>query len=573
MKLQFKKVMTAAAIFIAAAFTSSAQNPLLIPPALTGTSYNLNVQMGSVQFLSGAATPTYGVNGNILAPTLIVNKGDVVTMNVTNNINSTTTMHWHGLHVPAMDDGGPHQIIQIGNTWSPQFEIMNDAGTYWYHPHGENKTDLQVSKGIAGMIIVKDSLENTLTLPRTYGVDDFPLIVQTKAFDVLNQIAIATELDTFLVVNATHDAYLDAPAQVVRFRILNGSSERSYNFGFSNNMNFYVIGSADGLLDSTVMLNRLRVANGERYEILVTLDTLQGQSIQLMNYGSELINGIVGAAQVGNGAMQIPDYNLNPLNGADFSVLQINVVAPTANPVTTIPTALVSHNPWQLSQATVNRNLLFAPAQAGPPYMVTGPFLINGDAFSMDTINIVTYLNTIEAWTIQNGTMIAHPFHIHDCHFYILDINGVAPPLEQKGKKDVVLIPPQQSATIIMKFEDFVDDSMPYMYHCHLLHHEDDGMMGSFVVIDSITGVSEINFSDLKIFPNPTSGQLSISDLQSLGTSISIVDLTGREMKNIFSENNSVNIDVSDLADGIYFLKLTGRNHELEITKFIVQKN
>ncbi|MBK9413697.1 MAG: multicopper oxidase domain-containing protein [Bacteroidetes bacterium] len=107
---------------------------------------------------AGHQTPTYGVNGNILGPTLILNKGDNVTLNVTNNIPPATTMHWHGLHVPAHADGGPHQMIMPGATWSPSFTVMNDAATYWYHPHGQNRTDIQVSKGLAGLIIVKTVL-------------------------------------------------------------------------------------------------------------------------------------------------------------------------------------------------------------------------------------------------------------------------------------------------------------------------------------------------------------------------------------------------------------------------------
>ena len=167
----------------------SGQNPLFIPPTISGTDFQLNVQPGTVSFWNGINTPSYGVNGNFLAPTLIFNKGDVVTLHVTNNLtNTATTMHWHGLHVPAKYDGGPHQVINSGTTWDATYEVKNDAGTFWYHPHDAGKTDLQVSKGLAGLIIVKDNTEASLSLPRTYGEDDFPLIVQSKAFDVLTSL-------------------------------------------------------------------------------------------------------------------------------------------------------------------------------------------------------------------------------------------------------------------------------------------------------------------------------------------------------------------------------------------------
>ena len=326
------------------------QNPLLIPPVLSGTNFDLSVQNGMTQFFPGINTPTYGINGNILGPTLIVNKWDSITINVTNNLTGTgnsTTMHWHGLHVPAHADGGPHQIIEQGTTWSPQFQILNNASTFWYHPHGEGKTDLQVSRGLAGFIIVKDSAEAELGLPRTYGVDDFPLVVQSKAFDVLNQIAISTEEDTLICVNGTVDPYLDAPAQIIRLRLLNGSSMRVYNFGLSNDQEFVLIGTDGGLLNDPIPLSRILLGPGERAEILVDLQTLAGQTIYLKSFSSEIENGIYGAATV-TGMMggEIPNYDLNPLNGADFDILQINVVEQNADPISTIPSILIVNTPY-----------------------------------------------------------------------------------------------------------------------------------------------------------------------------------------------------------------------------------
>ncbi|MFN8324126.1 MAG: multicopper oxidase domain-containing protein [Chitinophagales bacterium] len=552
----------------------SAQNQLNIPPTLTGTTFNLNIQEGTTQFWNGINTPTYGINGVFLAPTLIVNKGDWVTMNVTNNLTgngNSTTIHWHGLHVPAMADGGPHQIILQNTTWSPHFQILNDAGTFWYHPHGDNKTDRHVSKGIAGMIIVKDSAEAALTLPRTYGVDDIPVIVQTKAFDVLHQIAIATFLDTLPMVNGTVNPYLNAPAQVVRLRLLNGASDRSFMFGFSNNMNFHLIATDAGLIDSSVTLNRIRLSNGERAEILVDLSALQNDSVYLMNYGSQLATGIIGAAQVGNGMAQLPDYNLNPLNGADFNLLKIKVVAPTANPVTTIPTALIQQTPWQQAQADATRNFLLSPETMGMQSMVEGPFTINGSKFSMDSINITTYLNNTEVWTLNNQTMIAHPFHIHDMHFYILNVNGGAVPNYERGKKDVVLVMPMQTVSFITKFEDFADATTPYMYHCHLLHHEDDGMMGSFVVIDSSAlGITHVSTSDnFSVYPNPTSNQLNIVSSDNQQYSVTVVNAIGEKIYSARAVNN-LSLSTDNWNIGLYFVQIHSQNNF--ITKKIIRQ-
>ena len=294
------KSFFAAIIFLAFAIKICfAQNALYLPPAITGTNFNLNVQKGTTILYGTTQTPTFGVNGVWMAPTIVVNKGDSVTLNVTNNLTVNTTMHWHGLHVAAYNDGGPHQIINPTATWNPSFKIRNNAATFWYHPHGANQTEQQVSKGIAGFFIVKDSAENTLTLPRTYGVDDIPLMVQTRAFDVLQQIAIADDMDTAIFVNGTLQPYFNAPAQVIRFRLLNASSLRTYNFGLSNAQTFYQIATDGGMKDTSLALTRLTLSPGERAEILINFSGMTGQTIYLKSFASELPTGIYGADTVG----------------------------------------------------------------------------------------------------------------------------------------------------------------------------------------------------------------------------------------------------------------------------------
>ncbi len=555
-----------AILIICASLNVSAQfiNPLFIAPTMTGDTFNLNIQNGTTQFYTGINTPTFGINGNILAPTLIVNKWEWVTMNVTNSLTgsgNSSTIHWHGLHVPAKYDGGPHQVIAQGTTWSPHFQILNTAGTFWYHPHGDNQTDRQVSKGIAGMIIVKDSVEAALTLPRNYGVDDFPIIVQSKAFDVLNQIAISTEEDTAVCVNATMHPYLNAPAQVIRLRFLNGSSMRTYNFGFTGNHPFKMIAGDGGLLDSAITLTRIMLSPGERAEILLDLQGEQGDTIFLNSFSSEMANGIYGASTVtGMMGATITDYNLNPLNGADFGILQLNVVAQTGGAITTLPTALTTNSP--LTSFSVSRNFTLAPVTMSPSTMLIGPFDINNASFDMNVINETVYLNAVEKWRVTNNTSIAHPFHIHDVEFYILNVNGGAVPNYEQGKKDVVFVMPQQYVEFVTKFEDFADDSIPYMYHCHLLHHEDDGMMGSFRVIDTTgTGIADISESSgIKIFPNPATNEFKIKSLKLKGGVLKIYNVLGEMVYELLISKEETTIDVSFLNEGIYFVQVKTGN-------------
>ena len=239
---------------------------LPIPPLNDGrvrdgvATFNLNVGLGAREFLPGLRTETLGYNRNYLGPTLVMKKGDQVAINVTNNIGVVTSTHWHGMHVPAVMDGGPHQRIEPGETWTASFEVLNRASTYWYHPHlhapaGQGVifeptgTGYQVYQGLAGMLIVEDTRSNRLALPRSYGSDDIPLILQDRRFheDGLllhfpDDFNAATDPalrkgDHFLV-NGVEAAVLDVGAQVIRLRLLNASNARIYDLGFNDNRTF-----------------------------------------------------------------------------------------------------------------------------------------------------------------------------------------------------------------------------------------------------------------------------------------------------------------------------------------------
>jgi bilirubin oxidase len=546
-----------------------AQNPLFIPDTLTGNTIQLNIQEGQQQFFSGTTTQTYGINGDFLAPTLILNKGQQVSMNVTNMLSDSTTIHWHGMHVAPENDGGPHTPILPNSNWNPQFEVMDWASTYWYHPHLHHKTNEHVQKGIAGMIIVRDAIEAAIVLPRTYGVDDIPVIIQSKGFDSNNQIIVETALDNTIMINGTINPVSSLPAQIVRLRLLNGSSERIYNIGLSNGADFTLIGTDGGLLEAAISLSRLKLAPGERAEILLNLGGLNGQTLFLKSFGSELPNGLYGAAQPGMGAGQtIPNYTLNLLNGNDFNLLQINVLATTANPVLTLPTNLVSHNPWLEQNADQTRTVTFSPANMGPT-AINGPFVFDMMPFDMMMINHIIQLNDIEVWTLQNNTPIAHPFHIHDVPFYILDINGIAPPPELAGRKDVVLVPGGMGTVrFISKFEDFSNEMVPYMYHCHMLTHEDGGMMGQFIVENPNSSIEDHIVEGFQMYPNPASDHLVIQANESIAT-IEITDHLGKTVASMAATKDG-RIPINNLNKGAYWVTVTFENQRRVIKNLIV---
>lgn len=544
-----------------------AQNELFIPETMSGNEFNLSLQNGTTQLFDGDATETMGANGGNLGPTLIFEQGEFVNINVTNNIGEETTIHWHGMHISPENDGGPHSVIMPGETWNPNFTVMDKACTMWYHPHLHEKTNEHVTKGITGFIIIRDDEEAALDLPRTYGVDDFPLNLQTKQFDASNQIVIGEHGDNVPMVNSTIDAFVEFPAQVVRLRVLNGSSMRVFNLGFSNNSTFYQIGSDGGLLSEPISMDRLLLAPAERAELLVDLSDMTGESIELKSYGSTLPQSAYGIAGLSTMQGVAPSgYNSNELNGNDFILLDINVGAQTDNPILTIPSLLVDVTPIDESEATLTRNL-----QITAPNMmqnsITGPFVFDGQSFDMNVINQTVQLGDTEIWEIFNMSMVAHPFHIHDVQFYILDRNGVIPPENERGRKDVVLVKNMETVRFIAKFEDHADDEVPYMYHCHMLQHEDEGLMGQFIVEGESVGIDNSitlpnDFVLFPAYPNPFNPTTTIRFklvTSQQNASLRIYDISGRLVETLLNEKliageHEIKWNGGNNPSGVYFI-------------------
>jgi bilirubin oxidase len=303
------------------------------------------------------------------------------------------------------------------------------------------------------------------------------------------------------------------------------------------------------------------MAPGERAEVLIDFSGKEGQSIQLMSYASEFQNGIYGATNPGMMSMMTLDgYNPNPLNGNNFNIISFQVSTQTEDPVTTIPSTLVEVNPIPESEADQTRELSFTPEFMGPDQL-NGNFLINGTSFDMDVINYSITLNNTEIWSIFNQSGIAHPFHIHDVQFFVLDRNGIPPPLSEQGRKDVILVKPQETVRFITKFEDFANDTVPYMAHCHMLVHEDDGMMLQFEVVDETTGTSEHKQHDeIVVYPNPLiKGESLTVLLPDKGIeNYQLFDLQGRKVaeQQIKTSQQKLLIDLNGIDEGTYILKL-----------------
>ncbi|MFC4016978.1 multicopper oxidase family protein [Micromonospora sp. GCM10011542] len=410
----------------------------------------------------GRMTRTAGFDGDFLGPTLRARRGEQVRVNVVNKLGEETNVHWHGMHLPARMDGGPHQPVRPGATWSPTWQVDQPAATLWYHPHPHGVTEEQVYQGLAGMFIVDDGREAALPLPRAYGVDDVPVIVQDRSFSrsgefrkTRNAIASIGVLGDTLLVNGTVGPYLDVRTERIRLRLLNASTARTYDFGLSDERPFALIGTDGGLLARTARLTRVRLSPGERAEIVV--DVRPGERVTLRSTPPDL--GVGALARRSSG-------------GTDrFDVLQLRA-ADTLTPAPPVPDTLVPMDRLDPATAATTRRLEFQGRG------------INGRSMEMDRIDFAATRDTTEVWEVVNTDGTPHNFHVHDVQFQVLSVDGAAPPPELAGWKDTIYLAPDRPMRIALRFTDHTDPNLPYMFHCHLLWHEDSGMMGQFVVVE-----------------------------------------------------------------------------------------
>lgn len=474
-------------IFGSPAFKAKPKS-LAIPVAMTGEvrsgvrTYDLELQKGISEFFDGVKTHTLGINGAYLGPTLRMRTGESVQMNITNRIGEPSTLHWHGFHLPARADGGPHQIIRNGETWSPSFTVKQHASMFWYHSHMVPRTGPQVYHGLAGVIYVDDDETERLDLPSEYGVDDIPLILQDRSFESDGSLSYDTSMpsrmmgirgDT-LLVNGTLRPYFVARTSKLRLRILNGSNARFYKIGFADGRTFHQIGTDGGLLEQPFQTRHITLAPGERAQIIVNLDN--GRPALLRTFETP------NSGMMGGGGMM--SKMMSGMVGDDltFNVLDIRPDAKRASSAQ-IPDRLIRLERPDPSQAVGMRHFVLG-MRMGMAGMMSGgaPFTINGKSMDMNRIDEVVRMGTKEIWQIDNDSSMSHPFHIHDVQFRILDRNGVPPEGGETGLKDTIFVKSHERVRLLLGFTDYADPDVPYMYHCHNLEHEDAGMMGQFVV-------------------------------------------------------------------------------------------
>jgi FtsP/CotA-like multicopper oxidase with cupredoxin domain len=432
--------------------------------------FDLDVRETSTDFGAGVVPGTWGANGDYLAPTIRADRGDTVMVNVTNGTDETTTLHWHGMHVPARMDGGPHSMVPPGTTWSPTWTIDQPAATLWFHPHPHGQTAEQIYRGLAGLFIIDDPAADPGALPDEYGVDDIPLIVQDKSFTSTGQLDFAAGETTAvgfvgdtIVVNGAIGAYLEADHERIRLRVLNASTARVYRFAMADERPFAVIASDGGLLAEPTQTTSVQLSPAERAEIVV--DLRPGETTALVSHTPDL-GDRVDAARI--------------FGGGTFEVLQIRA-ADQLRPAPALPTTTAVLPAADRGSALGARSF------------VLGGRIINGRLMDMGRIDEIVPVGTSEVWSVTNQSSLPHNFHVHDGQFRVLTIEGSAPPPELAGWKDTVYVAPTTTVELLVRFETYTDPGFPYMYHCHLTVHEDQGMMGQFVVVEPGTDPAEVS--------------------------------------------------------------------------------
>jgi FtsP/CotA-like multicopper oxidase with cupredoxin domain len=447
-------------------FATALRIPPLLEPRVDGDGrkvFGLRLQAGEVELLPGETTETWGANGAYLGPTIRAARGDRVVLRVDNRLSEVTTLHWHGMHLPSTMDGNPHQPIPPGTTWSPSWRIDQQAATLWYHPHLMGATAEHVYRGIAGMFILDDPDADELPLPGTYAVDDIPVILQDKRFEADGALDLTNRLispigllGSDILVNGTYDPYLNVTTERVRLRLLNASNGRIYNVGFSDDRTFHLIATDGGLLETSHRTTRIQLSPGERAEIVAEFEP--GERVILRS--------------------DEPDLGTNfweeRFTGGDdsFDLLQLRAADELAF-TPDVPLRLVAHRPLRAEDAVKTRR-----------FELGGQGSINGKSMDMSRIDEVVTVDTTEIWEVENTSGTPHNFHPHDIRFKILDYQGTAPPEQLAGWKDTVYLPPGKNVRLVTGFSDYTDPDVPYMFHCHVLQHEDRGMMGQFVVVE-----------------------------------------------------------------------------------------
>jgi FtsP/CotA-like multicopper oxidase with cupredoxin domain len=416
-------------------------------------------------FVAGLETPILAYNGISPGPVIEVFEGDRVSIAFRNRLpGEESTIHWHGLPVPADQDGNPMTPVTAGAGQTYSFELpKGSAGSYWYHPHPHGKTGEQVYRGLAGAFLVKAKED---PVPTAYG--DTLLVftdLRLAADGTMPANGMADLMNgrvgDHVLVNGQKNPALTVPAGTRRrFRLLNATNARFLRLSLDGAA-LTLIGSDGGLLEAPVAaVGELFLAPAERLEIIATFDKPGTVSLRSLDYD----RGWMGPGRPDDAGMNLLTVHV----GHD------SVAAPPP-----LPASLRAIPP--LGRPTVTRRFVFTETMSmGAGGMEMG-FLINGVAFDMNRVDVVSKAGQVELWEIANQADMDHPFHIHGTQFQVLEHerDGAVTRPAYRAWKDTVNVRRGETVRLLLR------QDLPglRMYHCHILEHEDLGMMGQVNVL------------------------------------------------------------------------------------------
>jgi FtsP/CotA-like multicopper oxidase with cupredoxin domain len=458
---------------------SSAETALPIIPLDPGLldangvrGFSLSIQPGATRFRAGIDTATLGYNGALLGPALRLRKGEQTSIRVQSHLDEDTTVHWHGLVIPADMDGGPHQVIAPGASWQANFTVANPASTCWFHPHAHGSTGRQVAKGLAGLLIVEDPAQAGSDLPATWGVDDLALVLQDKRFTASGQIDYAlTASDRLngytgdvLLANGAVAPVWQAPRQWVRLRLLNGCNARFLSLRLGSGASWLQVANEAGRLAVPVTRQSIVLAPGERAEALVDFGNVaMGQAVSLLAASSTTAGGMGMGGGIGTSEVTAMTCRVSLPR-------QTGAIAQAPGAIAGTPT--VAAGPG----ATVRTFSLGGG-------MMGSVFTINGRVFDMGRVDLAVPANGIEVWKFVNATAMAHPIHVHGVRMSLMARDGLPPPPSyERGLRDTFVVQPMETVSLAVQTAAGASPT-PLMFHCHILEHEDAGMMGQFVTV------------------------------------------------------------------------------------------
>lgn len=434
---------------------------LAMPPVMKNVSsvpgtveVNLVASPARLELLPGHVTNAYAYNGSVPGPTLEVHEGDHVIIHFRNRLPEPTTIHWHGLHIPAAMDGSPLHPIGAGKQYDYIFTIpRGTAGTYWYHPHPDVRTGYQMAMGLFGAIIVRDAND---ALPAS--LPEKLLILSDNRFkpdgsaDIADPNGSQGEIDqengregNVLLVNGQVAPVINIRSgETQRWRVVNVSAARIYRLAIPGQTMLHV-GDDGGLFEHPREVNDLLLANSERVELLVrgSRPPNTRTSLQTLPYDRY-------------------DPHTRPADwDATHDLLSLHYTSAAPVPATELPSVMRHVVALDTSHATRKQVIVLSQG------------LINGKTMDMNRVDVRSRLGATEIWQIENVVTMDHPFHLHGFQFQILDRDGVPEPY--RSWKDVVNVRKHQTVRIVVRFDDFPGK---WMFHCHILDHEDHGMMG-----------------------------------------------------------------------------------------------